>query len=278
MSISPESIASDASLLKVLRDDESARQRLLDLLGPDSALADLIGEDAVPARLRVGEAARMAGVPLDRFTAVLSGAACPATDASKAPPPPKPAPCAAGPNDWFTQAEESGATHLDVRPILASGRDPFADVMKLVPDVPPNGFLVVDAPFDPAPLRRVLAGKGFTSVGRPMGPGHWRICFRRMEGGAVLPPPLPKPGEIWREGNVVHIDVRGMMPPGPLAAVLRLVESGEAPAIMAHFDRDPMPLYAELEQRGWDCVAKQNHGDEFRLILRPRPDGPNSEQ
>lgn len=272
MSNAPGPIASNASLLKVLRDDESARARLLDLLGPDSALADLIGQDAVPARLRVAEAARMAGVPLDRFTAVLSGAAA---EPPKPAPPPKPTPCGAGPNDWFTQAEESGAIHLDVRPLLASGRDPFADIMARVPEVPPNGFLLIDAPFDPAPLRRVLAGKGFTSVGRPVGPGHWRICFRRTEGGAVLPSPPPKPGAVWREGNVVHIDVRGMMPPGPLNAVLRLiessgVESGGAPAIMAHFDRDPVPLYAELEQRGWDCVAKQNHGDEFRLILRPR--------
>jgi len=272
MTIPSGTIASDASLLKVLRDDESARERLLSLLGPDSALADLIDQDAVPARLRVGEAARMAGVPLDRFTAVLTGAACPAAEVPKAPPlkAPPAKPSAPGPNDWFAQAEEAGAVHLDVRPILASGRDPFADVMRMVPDVPPDGFLVIDAPFDPAPLRRVLAGKGFTSVGRPVEPGHWRICFRRIENGTVLPPPSPKPGEIWREGNVVHIDVRGMMPPGPLTAVLRLVESGEAPAIMAHFDRDPVPLYAELEQRGWDCVAKQNHGDELRLILRPR--------
>ena len=94
-----------------------------------------------------------------------------------------PEPTAAG--DWFEQAESLSAPHLDVRPLLASGQDPFAQVMSASAKVPPGGFLVVDAPFDPAPLRRVLAGKGFTSLGRQMGPGHWRICWRREEPAAV---------------------------------------------------------------------------------------------
>lgn len=268
-------IDADLPLPTLLRTDPAVRERLLALLDPGSALGQLVAGDAVPARLRVGEAARMAGVPLDRFAAVLSGDTRPATDAPPRPPASHPkAPSSGGTaNDWFAQAEEAGVAPFDVRPILAEGRDPFAEVMKASAAVPAGGFLVVDAPFDPVPLRRVLAGKGFTSVGRSPGPSHWRICFRRVESGDALPPaapPRPKPGEIWREGNVVHIDVRGMAPPGPLTAVLRLVESGDAPAVMAHLDRDPLPLYSELEQRGWECVAKQNHGDEIRLILRPR--------
>ncbi|WP_448207083.1 DUF2249 domain-containing protein [Azospirillum sp. sgz302134] len=269
-------ITADQPLLKILRDDESARERLLSLLGPDSALADLIVQDVVPARLRVGEAARMAGIPLERFAAVLNGDLCPASEPAPPPTQKPPAPKPVSPtapisqNDWFAQAEAVGAVHLDVRPILESGRDPFADVMRVTGDVPPDGFLIVDAPFDPAPLRRVLAGKGFTSVGRLVEPGHWRICFRRALCAPAAQPAMTMPGETWREGNVVHIDVRGMVPPGPLNAILKLVESGEAPAIMAHLDRDPLPLYAELESLGWDCVAKQKHGNEVRLILRPK--------
>jgi len=263
-------IDAEQFLITVLRADESARERLVSLLGPGSPLAEVIAQDAVPARLRVWEAARMAGVTLDRFTAVLSGAACPAAEQPPAPQAAKPPPPAQpGPNDWFAQADAAGVAVLDVRPILASGRDPFTDVMQASTNVPEDGFLVVDAPFDPAPLRRVLAGKGFTSVGREVEPGHWRICFRRTGGGvATVPSPL-QPGATWREGNVLHIDVRGMMPPGPLTAILRLIESGEATAIMAHLDRDPAPLYPELERNGWECVAKQTHGGEVRLILRP---------
>lgn len=269
-------ISADQFLITVLRDDPPARERLASLLGLDSPLGRAMAQDAVPARLRVAEAARMAGMPLDRFVALLSGAPCELSEQAKAAPqPPKPPPSTSqtAPNDWFAQAEAAGVAVLDVRPTLASGRDPFSDVMDASTDVPPDGFLVVDAPFDPAPLRRILAGKGFTSVGRNLGPGHWRICFRRV-GGAAAPQPAPAmPGSTWREGNVVHIDVRGMMPPGPLTAILRLVDSGEAPAIMAHLDRDPAPLYPELEQRGWDCVARQTHGAEVRLILRPRASG-----
>ena len=178
--------------------------------------------------------------------------------------------------DWFVQAERQCGAVLDVRPLLAGGQDPFAAVMQASAGIAPGAFLILDAPFDPAPLRRVLATKGFTSLGRAMAPGHWRICFRR-EGGeeaeAAAPAPAAAavrlPGETWREGHVTHIDLRGLAPPGPLTAVLRLVDGGEAEMIMVHHDRDPALLYPELEARGWECAARQDHGDEIRLILRP---------
>ncbi|MGQ9364714.1 DUF2249 domain-containing protein [Azospirillum sp. ST 5-10] len=180
--------------------------------------------------------------------------------------------------DWFAQAERRGGPPLDVRPLLAGGQDPFAAVMDAAAAVGPGDFLVLDAPFDPAPLRRVLAGKGFTSLGRQVAAGHWRICFRRDGGdggdgagagnAAPAAPAARLPGESWREGQVTHIDLRGLAPPGPLTAVLGLIDGGEAEIIMVHHDRDPALLYAELEPRGWECVARQRHGDEIRLILR----------
>ncbi|WP_051340971.1 DUF2249 domain-containing protein [Azospirillum halopraeferens] len=181
--------------------------------------------------------------------------------------------------DWFVQAERHCGEALDVRPLLARGQDPFARVMEASDRVEPGAFLILDAPFDPAPLRRVLAGKGFTSLGREVAPGHWRICFRRdggEEAGAAAGPaaPVRLPGETWREGHVTHIDLRGLAPPGPLTAVLRLVDGGEAEMIMVHHDRDPALLYPELEARGWECMARQNHGDEIRLILRPARTAP----
>ena len=103
--------------------------------------------------------------------------------------------------------------------------------------------------------------------GRPAGAEHWRICFRRV-GAALAPPPPPEPGAVRREGEVAHIDLRGMAPPGPLTAVLRLLDSGGAPAVMALFDRDPLPLHAQLAERGWECVGKRIQEDGVRLLLR----------
>lgn len=280
----------DTSLAEALRADPGLADRLLGLLGPDNALSRLLAAGRLPAgRIHLSDAAAIAEVPVETLLALVGGAATaepappsrpamPAPDPLPAPVPapilaPIPAPIPA--NDWFAQAERNCAAQIDVRPMLAEGRDPFAAVIKAAAGVEPGAFLILDAPFDPAPLRRVLADKGLMSVGRPIGPDHWRICFRR-EGCAPEAEPqqatLRKPGETWREGDAVHIDVRGMTPPGPLTAVLRVVESGETEEIVVHHDRDPMLLYPELEERRWECVTKSTHGDEVRLLLRPLRD------
>ncbi|MBF0252089.1 MAG: DUF2249 domain-containing protein [Alphaproteobacteria bacterium] len=55
----------------------------------------------------------------------------------------------------------------------------------------------------------------------------------------------------WQEDDGVHLDLRGLHPPQPMIEVLREIEGGARVTIILHMDRDPIPLYAELEERGW---------------------------
>ena len=75
----------------------------------------------------------------------------------------------------------------------------------------------------------------------------------------------------WQAGDGWHIDVRGVSPPGPLVAILRLVESvrDAGGPVIVHHDRDPQLLYPELAERGW--FAERIAGDvgEVRLRLAP---------
>ena len=93
-----------------------------------------------------------------------------------------------------------------------------------------------------------------------------------LAGTGTAPPTQTRPtprGEPWREADGLHIDVRGLPPPQPLVAILRLVEaSTDATPLTVHHDRDPQLLYPELAERGW--VAERIDGDagEFRLRLR----------
>lgn len=58
---------------------------------------------------------------------------------------------------------------------------------------------------------------------------------------------------IWRAADAVHIDVRGLEPPEPMIAILQAIDSGEVDtALVAHLDRDPIFLYPELDDRGWN--------------------------
>jgi hypothetical protein len=57
---------------------------------------------------------------------------------------------------------------------------------------------------------------------------------------------------VWRTPDAVHVDLRGLDPPDPMVTVLRMIDQGEvASVLIAHFDREPIFLYPELDDRGW---------------------------
>jgi hypothetical protein len=73
----------------------------------------------------------------------------------------------------------------------------------------------------------------------------------------------------WREDDAAHIDVRGLAPPQPLVAILRLVQSaGPDGTVVVHHDRDPLLLYPELAQIGWGAERIDAPEGEVRLLLR----------
>ncbi|MCM2251514.1 MAG: DUF2249 domain-containing protein [Ramlibacter sp.] len=76
----------------------------------------------------------------------------------------------------------------------------------------------------------------------------------------------------WRADDGWHIDVRGAQPPQPLVAILRLLRSlpDDSP-VTAHLDRDPVMLYPELAEIGWQADPLAADAGEFRLLLRRLP-------
>jgi uncharacterized protein (DUF2249 family) len=76
---------------------------------------------------------------------------------------------------WTAQA----AAWLDVRPILASGGEPLSAILETAATVGEGEVLVLDAPFNPVPLRLLLGGKGFEAHTTALAPDHWRLYFRR---------------------------------------------------------------------------------------------------
>jgi hypothetical protein len=60
---------------------------------------------------------------------------------------------------------------FDARPIIAAGGEPFNDIMAAVAAPGQGEALVVLAPFDPVPLKRVLGSQGFTGDAASLGGG-----------------------------------------------------------------------------------------------------------
>lgn len=176
----------------------------------------------------------------------------------------------AGPPSWLALALD--AAPLDVRPVLAGGEDPFQIIMAAAEPVEPEGVLVIDAPFNPSPLRRALAGRGFSSYGRKLAEGHWRLFFHR-DGGADWEREAevavgPEGAMNWREDDGLHVDVRKLKPPQPMLAILRLLdETAAGETVVVHHERVPQFLFPELAERGWHVVRTAEEFANVRLWL-----------
>jgi uncharacterized protein (DUF2249 family) len=66
---------------------------------------------------------------------------------------------------------------LDVRPILQSGGEPFAEIMATVAGLTPGQGLRLLATFKPVPLFGVMAQQGFSHTEREIGGGDWEVTF-----------------------------------------------------------------------------------------------------
>lgn len=71
------------------------------------------------------------------------------------------------------------AVVLDVRPYLQAGQDPFHTIMAAVENLAPGQELVLIAPFEPRPLYKVLAARGFDHRTEENEDGDWRVTFFR---------------------------------------------------------------------------------------------------
>ena len=72
---------------------------------------------------------------------------------------------------------------LDLRPLFDAGMEPLATILQELPAIEPGGVLVIEAPFHPLPLRRLLRRRGFRSSAECLGAEHWRVRFERSAGG-----------------------------------------------------------------------------------------------
>lgn len=169
---------------------------------------------------------------------------------------------------------------LDVRPILASGRDPFAEIMQAARDVPVNGAMVVVAPFDPVPLRDVLGASGFTSTAVPRGPQEWEITFCRTgtagpgdeQAQSSLQPAIdeadPAQARAWTEHGEFHVDTRGLATEAALQGVLEALDAlDRGSTLVAHLDRNIDALYPELSRRDCEAAFVPGEGAEVRLEI-----------
>ena len=150
-------------------------------------------------RVTVAQAARIAGIPLtealyllnlaagedeQRLARELQSLAPDAFTEGQVDPPSRP------PALWGLHDDEPRVRFVDATTKVALNEDPLPAVMHALKEVRGDGVLLVRHPFNPVPLRDLLAREGFESWAEERGPRHWYIYFYRsnaVAGAAARP-------------------------------------------------------------------------------------------
>ena len=165
---------------------------------------------------------------------------------------------------------------LDVRDDLRQRREPFSKIMAAVDALGPADVLHLRATFEPVPLFRALAKRGFAHVAQAHAPDDWSVWFHRpaapdavvvrAHARTAASPAGPAPAVA--AAAEVALDVRGLEPPEPMVRTLAALESLPAGAVLVQRnDRVPQFLLPILTERGfaYDVDASAPDGVVVRI-------------
>ena len=77
--------------------------------------------------------------------------------------------------------EDGACLHLDVRPMLEAGGEPYAHIMDVVGKLETTQTLIVHALFEPKPLIRVLERMGKNVSATRVTAEHWELAVTNAE-------------------------------------------------------------------------------------------------
>jgi uncharacterized protein (DUF2249 family)/TusA-related sulfurtransferase len=159
---------------------------------------------------------------------------------------------------------------LDVRPLLREGGEPFGAIMAAVGRLATGQRLRLYTTFRPEPLFAVLARQGLASDARPLANGDWEVLFTPT---AVAPSDAseshPEVPETWPD-PIFYLDCTGADSTGPVERILaRLDTMSEGQVLFALLERESVPLFAALKQRGHAWVGDVDEtGAAYRMLIR----------
>ena len=159
---------------------------------------------------------------------------------------------------------------LDVRPILASGEEPFSKIMATVASLGPDEGLRLLAPFRPAPLFQALGSQGFSHEAREIGGGDWEVLFSRIEQQEFADEQVSAQAEGQWPDPLMHLDNRDLDPPEPMVRILAATEAMQAGEVLsALLSREPVFLFPQLTKRGHEWRGGfDREGTTYRLLVR----------
>ncbi len=177
--------------------------------------------------------------------------------------------------DFILFIKKHQVIDLDVRPVIASGHDPLALIIKKVTTVQPGQILKIVNSFYPEPLILLLEKQGFTTYADVIDDNLVETYFyKEKETGEVPAAKTTGLANGWDvilkrfENNIETIDVRDMEMPGPMLTILDALEKLPADtALFVHHKRIPVFLLPELAERKFDYRIKEVSEGNVNLLI-----------
>jgi uncharacterized protein (DUF2249 family) len=164
---------------------------------------------------------------------------------------------------------------LDVRPMLAEGRDPLRLIQEQVKKLKTGQALKIINTFEPTPLLNLLEKQGFRSYVDLVNENQVETYFYKPAGAAA--PSLEADATAlpdWKlvldrfEGKLQSIDVRHLEMPQPMMTILEaLQELPSGWALYVHHKRIPVFLLTELKERNFEYRIREMNEGEVHLII-----------
>ena len=179
--------------------------------------------------------------------------------------------------DFIHSIRQEQLIELDVRPVIAAGKDPLNLILEKAKSIEVGQILKIVNTFAPVPLIPLLEKKGFISYIDKVEDRLVETYFFKNAGAIgedVLPEPKEGLNQDWHEvserykDKLITIDVRALEMPQPMMTILdSLGQLADGDALFVYHKRIPVHLLPELSERGFDYRIKEINDSEVHLLI-----------
>lgn len=173
--------------------------------------------------------------------------------------------------------DASNVTVLDVRGILAGGKDPFNAIMETIGKMPQGNTLKIINTFEPAPLIKILNKKGYSHFTEHPDSStvHTYFTFTGIPNDTVSKPVQQLSesrdfDEVLKKfgTSVITIDVRKLEMPQPMVKILKEIETlPEGHVLFVQHKKVPQYLLPELAEKGFQWEIKEISEGNVQLLI-----------
>ncbi len=177
--------------------------------------------------------------------------------------------------DFMLNLKKEQIVELDVRPVIASGKDPLSIITEKVKTMKAGGALKIINIFEPIPLMRLLENQGFLVYADLINDNLVETYFfKQNKTSETVATPTTDVTTGWDRAlqqygdKVQTIDVRQLEMPLPMHTILEALDTLPSDtALFVYHKRVPVFLLPELAERNFDYRIREISDGEVQLLI-----------